>query len=215
MSSEEKQPPDVAPWECPTCHQVFAPGISKCDQCGKTGTALMFDMARGKEVHVFRNGDLERYRITGVGGDTYHAKPVDDRQEPTPPPAVIYILRRYRHGESSPAMQGVYARQEKAKDSAHYWARSERMNWAELIEKPMTWEQSDVPLKWGHMRDSMHGNQTSWICAKAGTSSFVIEKHAVQDGPLRHTEPEEAAAPAPRVSPLRRSGACAGTSPPS
>jgi hypothetical protein len=190
VSSDEERPLGAAPWECPTCHQVFAPGTAKCDQCGKAGTALRLDLTRDAEIRVTRNGQSERYRFTGVSGGppwTYHAAPLDE-QVPAPPPPEIYILRRYRRGESSSTMQGVYARQEKAKDSAHYWARSERMNWAELIEKPMTWEQSDVPLRWRGMVDSMHGNPTSWICARAGTSSFVIEKHEVRDGPLRHTE---------------------------
>ena len=78
-------------WECPNCHQVFAPGTKKCDQCGKSGHELLWDMTRHMEIQVTRNGKGERYRITGVTGTSVlHADPLD-KTEPAPPPARIYL----------------------------------------------------------------------------------------------------------------------------
>lgn len=185
---------EVRTWECPNCHQVFAPGTRKCDQCGKDGTRLRHDLVSGAEIHVTRNGKSERYKFTGVAGGppwVYYANPLDE-EPPAPPPARIYILRKHDGRISPTGMLGVYGSQEKAKDSAHYWARSERQCWAELIEKPVTWEQADIPLKWRGMVDSARGNPISWICARVGPCRFVVESHEVQDGPLRHTGQEEA-----------------------
>lgn len=176
-------------WECPNCHQVFAPGTKKYDQCGKSGHELLWDMTRHMEIQVTRNGKGERYRITGITGTSVlHADPLD-KTEPAPPPACVYLL--YKHKMASPShLEGVYASQEKAKDSAHYWARSERMSWAELLEKEMSWEDSDQPLEWRPMMTADCRNWTSSVCARAGTTTFVIDVREVQDGPLRHTGPD-------------------------
>jgi hypothetical protein len=173
-------------WECPSCHQVFAPGTAKCDQCGKSGGSLVFDLTREYEIHISRDGKSERYHIGGVGGKVLYGELIGE-QYPAPPPAYVYILYK-RDGRISPTgMIDVYATQDKAKDSAHYWARSERQEWAALIERSMTWEQTDVPLEWRRMMTADCRNWSSSVCARAGTARFVIDVHKVNDGPLRHT----------------------------
>lgn len=151
----------------------------------------IFDLLRNVKFTVVRNGKAEKYQLQQVASDDQglpieiHLNPLD-KQPPAPPPAEIYILRKHHKWYKS-SFEGVYAKQEQAKDSAHYWARQERQDWAKMLEKPMTWEESDIPLVWGYMVDSMHGNPTSWICADSGLATFVIEHYTVQDFELRHT----------------------------
>lgn len=141
----------------------------------------IFDLLRDARFEVVRNGKTEHYRLSGTAGEQLIYLTPLDKEPPSPPPAEVYILKKHHTFSKNIKDYGVYATQERAKDSAHYWARQERVDWAKLIEKPVTWEESDVPLTWAHMVDDMHGNPTSWICATAGLAIFVIEHHTVKD----------------------------------
>jgi hypothetical protein len=146
-----------------------------------------FDLLRHVKFTVLRNGKTENYRLQQVDGEPpthIHLEPLD-KEPPSPAPAEIYILKMY-HKFYKSKDYGVYAEQDQAKDTAHYWARQQRRDWAAMLEKPMTWEASDIPLVWSHMVDSHHYNPTSWVCADAGLATFVIERHEVKTPELRH-----------------------------
>lgn len=179
---------EMTTWECPNCHQVFAPGTRKCDTCGKTGGELLFEMTRDAVVSVRRADNCyEKLHIRGVGGGppySLDAEPIDPEPLVIPvPPAQVYLV--YQHGGTrhyNGPLMGIYADKESAQKSVIYWAKDERHSLARRlgIKPPLPWAEDDQEPEWGPVHQGKYGPIPDWSFCQAGLATFTIEKHDVK-----------------------------------